>query len=205
MDKLTRWFERWQCRMQIFVAVILVCAALQWSPLTWAPCVLQDSELWVFIPLCWTDELMNWIDNHSTYKANIQINFVFSLLDAILYWYLNFRLLQKSGRTYNVLEIWQIVDCYTFHYHLNEGVGGKNVVHLWDWSYIGDGLKMGSSNTLLERSTHPTLELWPNQPQATCSLDGHTSLLLHHCETVAISPGKQSLATVSATYTFLTS
>lgn len=45
--------------------------------------------------------------------------------------------------------------------------------------------------------TYPALKLGPDQPEATRSLDRHTSLLLHHGKTVAISPGKQGSANVS--------
>lgn len=47
---------------------------------------------------------------------------------------------------------------------------------------------------MLRSSTHPTLKLRSDQPQAPCSLDRYPSLLLHHGKTVAIRPGKQGSA-----------
>lgn len=43
-EELTRRFERWQRRMQVLVAVILVCAALDGSPLSRAHRVLSQKS-----------------------------------------------------------------------------------------------------------------------------------------------------------------
>lgn len=57
-DKLTGRFERRQRGMQVFVAVILVRAALQRSPLTRAACVLGDTtSLFYSYFLCSNSEL----------------------------------------------------------------------------------------------------------------------------------------------------
>lgn len=49
----------------------------------------------------------------------------------------------------------------------------------------------------LSSSTHPTLKLWSNLPQAACSLDHYPTLLLHHGKTVPIRPSKAHLDTIS--------
>lgn len=49
---------------------------------------------------------------------------------------------------------------------------------------------------MLLSSTYSALKFRSDQPKATCRLDRHPSLILHHCKTVAIRPAEADLATV---------